>query len=535
MPTDVLLVVLLTTVTVSPWFARLTRLPLPTAQFLLGCVLAALPAAGQLHVSPNLILLVVLPMLLFWEGYRTSVAWVRRYWRPILLNGVFLVGVTAALIAVVAHWFDFPWPAAWSLGAALAPTDASAVTAFGRALPTSLVTVLRAESLINDGTALVILAVAIQAADHHQFGPGAITLRAVESYGVGIAVGLAVTVLLLVAVRRIAEPLVNASFAISLPFLAAVPAEALHGSGVVAVVTCALVGSRSARRLVPGRARQPIHAFWEITTFVLGGALFVLTGVQVRGLVTGISASHAASLVAQGLLITLLALVVRFCWVNLWTVILRTVDRRPVQRALRAPFRARAVNAWAGLRGGISLAAALTVPSVAAGLPFPHRTDLLVITFVVVAASLLLQGSTLGRVIRWASPSLPAADATAVARARRQLAERIRRALDDGDLLSDASAEVRDQLRRHVSVDVDGSADQQRQVDEMRANLRVLERKREELVAMAVAGEVEDTVMWQVQRLLDNEETRLEALLSATGSAELENDDVNVGHGAGRS
>ena len=126
MPTDVLLVVLLTTVTISPYLARLTRLPLPTAQFLLGCLLAALPATSQLPVSPDLILLVVLPMLLFWEGRRTSVTWVRRYWRPILLNSVFLVVVTAALIAVVAHWFHFPWPAAWALGAALAATDAAA-------------------------------------------------------------------------------------------------------------------------------------------------------------------------------------------------------------------------------------------------------------------------------------------------------------------------------------------------------------------------------------------------------------------------
>src|SRR4051812_25772532 len=169
MPTDLLLVIVLATVTLSPWLARLSRLPVPTVQFLLGCLLAALPATGQLHVSPDLILLVVLPMLLFWEAYRTSVAWARRYWRPILLNGVLLVVVTAALVAVVAHWFHFPWPAAWALGAALAPTDASAVTAFGRTLPTSQTTVLRTESLINDGTALVILAVAIQAANHHHF------------------------------------------------------------------------------------------------------------------------------------------------------------------------------------------------------------------------------------------------------------------------------------------------------------------------------------------------------------------------------
>src|SRR4051812_45645272 len=326
MPTDLLLVIVLATVTLSPWLARLSRLPVPTVQFLLGCLLAALPATGRLHISPDLILLVVLPMLLFWEGYQTSVAWVRRYWRPITLNGIFLVVVTAAVVATVAHGLGFVWPAAWALGAALAPTDASAVTAFGRSLPTSLMTVLRAESLINDGTALVILAVAIQAADHQDFGLGNVALHGFHSYGVGIAVGLGVVAIMLIALRRITDPLVNASFALTLPFLAAVPAEALHGSGVVAVVTSGLVGSRGARRLAPGRTRVPIHAFWEITTFVLSGALFVLTGMQLRNLVTGVSAGHAATLVAEGLLIAVIILSLRFAWTSLWTVILRTLD-----------------------------------------------------------------------------------------------------------------------------------------------------------------------------------------------------------------
>src|SRR4051812_40948958 len=161
MPTDVLLVVVITVVAVSPWLARASRLPVPTVQFLLGCLLAALPVARRLSVSPELILLVVLPVILFWEGYQTSVTWARRYWRPIFLNGVLLVVVTAGGVAVLAHQLGFSWPAAWALGAVLAPTDASAVTAFGRSLPTAWTTVLRAESLINDGTALVILAVAI--------------------------------------------------------------------------------------------------------------------------------------------------------------------------------------------------------------------------------------------------------------------------------------------------------------------------------------------------------------------------------------
>jgi CPA1 family monovalent cation:H+ antiporter len=516
-PTDVLLVVVITVVAASPWLARVSRLPVPTVQFLLGCLLTALPAARGLTVSPELILLVVLPVILFWEGYQTSVSWARRYWRPILLNGVLLVVASAGGVAVLAHLLGFEWPAAWALGAVLAPTDASAVAAFGRALPTRWTTVLRAESLINDGTALVVLAVAIQAARHEHFSAGSIAWRAVQSYGVGIAVGLAVTLFMLLVLRRITDPLVNASFALALPLLAAVPAEAMHGSGVVAVVTCGLAGSRGARRITPGRMRLPAHAFFEITTFLLTGALFVLSGLQLRGLVTDVTARHAATLVAQGLLITAAVLVIRFCWSMTMTALIRTLDRRPIQRTLRAPFRARVVNCWAGLRGGISLAAALTIPLAAAGDPFPRRQDLLVITFVVVATTLLVQGSTLGRVVRWASPSFPPAPAQdAVAAARRAMTLRTLRAFENEWFLTDADPELREEVRRTLqSAVAGGPTDDTRQVERMRLALDVLRRKRQELVGLVTDGQVEDSVMWEVQRLLDLEEARLDGLLSA--------------------
>jgi Na+/H+ antiporter len=507
-PTDVLLVVVITVVAASPWLARVSHLPVPTVQFLLGCLLAALPAAKYLTVSPDLILLVVLPVILFWEGYQTSVTWARRYWRPIFLNGVLLVVATAGGVAVLAHLLGFSWPAAWALGAVLAPTDASAVTAFGRALPTSWTTVLRAESLINDGTALVVLAVAIQAANHEHFGAGSIAWRAVQSYGLGIAVGLAVTMFMLLVLRHITDPLVNASFALALPLLAAVPAEAVHGSGVVAVVTCGLAGSRGARRITPGRMRLPAHAFWEITTFVLTGALFVLSGLQLRALVTDISAGETAKLVAQGVLVTVVVLAIRFTWSMTMTLLIRTLDR---------PFRARVVNCWAGLRGGISLAAALTIPLLAAGGPFPRRRQLLVITFVVVATTLLVQGSTLGWVVRWASPTFPPPPAhDAVTAARRAVTARTLHAFENEWFLTSADPRLRREIYRELTDALtDTATDQAGDLERMRLHLEVLQRKRQELLGLVTDGEVEDSVMWEVQRLLDNEEARLEGLLSA--------------------
>lgn len=516
MPTELLLVLVISVVAVSPLVGRASRLPTPTVQFLLGCLLAALPATGRLSVSPELILLVVLPVILFWEGYQTSVAWLRRYWRPIVLNGVVLVVATAGGVALVAHAFGFAWPAAWALGAVLAPTDATAVAAFGRALPTSWMTVLRAESLINDGTALVVLAAAVRTADHAGLGIGSISLRAVESYGVGIAVGIVVAIFMLAVLPRITDPLVNACFALVLPFLAAVPAQALHGSGVVAVVTCAVAGSRASRRITPARMRLPAYAFWDITTFVLAGTLFVVTGMQLGRLVGSLAAGRALELIGQGTLLAVLVVVLRFAWISLSTAILRILDRRPVQRTLRVPFRARVVTTWGGLRGAISLAAALTVPVVADGSTFPHRQDLLVITFVVVAITLLVQGATLGRVVRWASSSFPPRPAhDPVAVARYSVTARTLHAFDDERFLTHVDPPLRQEARQRLADDlaalrIGSPPDTER----MRLDLAVLQRKRQELVALVAAGDIEDSVMWDVQRLYDQEEARLETWLA---------------------
>jgi CPA1 family monovalent cation:H+ antiporter len=517
MPTDALLVFLLTAVTVSPWIARIAHLPLPTTQFLLGCALAVLPSAGRIVVSPDLILLVVLPMILLWESYQTSVTWARKYWRPILLNGVFLVVATAAGVAVVAHAFGVTWPAAWALGAVIAPTDASAVAAFGRAIPTRYLTVLRAESLINDGTALVVLGVAIEAANHQHFGPASVLLRGVQAYAIGIAVGLGLAAFTLIVVRNLSDPMVHASFALTLPFLAAVPAEALHGSGVVAVVTCGLAGSRGSRRAIPARLRLPNHAFWEVTTFVLNGALFVLTGLQLRPLLTHLSASHGATLLMHGIALTGLVILIRFVWSSTMALVLRTIDRRPVQRTLRAPFRARVMNGWAGMRGGISLAAALTIPRLAAGAPFPDRQDLILLTFVVIGSTLLVQGTTLSRVVRWASSSFPPPPArNAVTAARKEISSRVLRAFDTEWFLRDADANDRETIRREIERNSTRfPSDDPRELALMRLRLAVLERKRHELLELVTQGEIEDSVMWEVQRLLDHDEARIEALLES--------------------
>ncbi|WP_329049104.1 cation:proton antiporter [Amycolatopsis sp. NBC_01488] len=202
--------------------------------FLAGAVLALLPTTARVELPPELVLVVLLPIILYWEAYSTSIAQVRRYWRPVLLLGVPLVIGTAAVAALVAHAFGLGWAAAWILGAVLAPADASAVATYARALPSRWMTVLRGESLINDGTALVVLGIAIGAA-----GGQLTTLRLGWSYTVGIAVGLAVAVVVLLILRHVREPLVVGTVALAQPFAAAMLAETLHAA--VRVKTCVVL------------------------------------------------------------------------------------------------------------------------------------------------------------------------------------------------------------------------------------------------------------------------------------------------------
>ncbi|GAA2903158.1 putative Na(+)/H(+) exchanger [Actinoplanes cyaneus] len=520
MQVQLLLVTMVCLIAVSPALARLIRLPAPTILFLAGCLLSAVPAAAHVELPPEAVLLIVLPVLLFWEGYSTSIHHLRRYWRPVLLLGVPLVVITAAAAAVAAHAAGLPWIAAWALGAAVAPTDASAVAAYARALPGRWMTVLRAESLINDGTALVVLAAVIavsqgEAADGWSFGADLF-----RSYAFGLTAGLVAGMLGLLVLRRVVDPVVTGAVALALPFAAAVPAEAVHGSGVVAVVSCALTVSRRSRQVTAGRPRLQAYGFWEITTFLLGGALFVMSGLQVRRLFTAVDQATAVRLAAWGALITMVVLAVRVAWLFVCAWVIRLVDRRPVQRELRAPARTMLVLGWSGMRGGISIAAALTVPPVVAGTVFPDRPEILILTFMVVAMTLLVQGATLPLVIRWSRISTQHDDPQPAIRSVNQLlADRAVTALDQPTVRGDASPEIIERILADLRDERGrGGELSEHERHTARVRLRLLEHLRRELVTLASRNEVEDSVMWQVQERLDLEEARWSTLLGSAGS-----------------
>jgi CPA1 family monovalent cation:H+ antiporter len=408
--------------------------------------------------------------------------------------------------------------AAWVLGAVLAPTDAAAVSGLAKRMPRRTLTTLRAESLINDGTALVLFAVAVAVA-RGTADPTALALggRFVGSYAGGIAAGLLVSVAVVLVRRRLDDPLREGALSIVTPFAAFLLAELVHASGVVAVVTSGLVLTHAGPRVIRARSRVQAYAFWDLSTFLINGSLFVLVGVQIPGVVRGIhtGAGHA---LAVALTVAAVVVLTRLAWVHVTTWLIRTLDRRAVQRTRRASWRARTAVGWAGFRGAVSLAAALAIPMTVDGSePFPDR-DLIVFTVsVVILLTIIVQGTTLPAVVRWARLPEDTARGDELRLARTRAAEAALDALPrvadrlgvDGAVLERVRTEyerhARD-LERELSPEDDGV--DSRELDR-RLRLGLLDSKRSAVIALRDTNQIDDIVLREIQAVLDIEEIRL--------------------------
>ncbi|MEV1333674.1 Na+/H+ antiporter [Micromonospora costi] len=506
---------------VSSVLARRLRVAPPV--LLLGCgvLLGFAPTLRDVHLPPEIVLLLFLPALLFWESLTTSLREIRSNLRVIVLLSTLLVIGTAGAVATVAHALGLPWGPAWVLGAAVAPTDATAVGVLARALPRRTVTVLRAESLVNDGTALVIygLAVGITVGEEQLTTPH-VSWLFVLAYGGGALVGLATGWLLLQVRRWVHDPLQDNLVSLLAPFTAFLVAERIHASGVLAVVVTGLWLSQAGPREVRAETRQQGTAFWTLSTFVLNGALFVLIGVEVQSAVRGLSSVGVArGLVAVGV-VAATVIGVRFAWHFTTPYVIRLVDRRPRQRLRRVGARARVVSGIAGFRGAVSLAAALAVPqTLRSGAPFPDRDTIVFVTAGVIVVTLVVQGLLLPVVVRWArlprdtgaEDELHLAERVATEEALDALPRVAARLGTDPDVVDRLSREYRKRLRvlrasRGESEDATALR-YDRQYTALR--LAVLAHKRAAVVRLRDERHIDDSVLRQVQYRLDLEQVRL--------------------------
>src|SRR5215213_1294335 len=287
-----LVVVLGATLLLAAVIGRRLRVAPPVLLLVFGVLLGFVPALREVHLPPEAMLLLFLPALLYWESLTTSLREIRNNLRVIVLASTLLVIATAAAVAAVGHALGLPWGPAWVLGAALAPTDATAVGVLARALPRRTVTTLRAESLVNDGTALVVYGLAVGVTvGEESLGTAHVAGLFLVSYGGGALAGVLVAWLATQARKRLDDPLQENVLILLTPFSAFLLAELVDASGVLAVVVCGLIMSQVGPRLGRADSRRLTVAFWTLSTYLLNGALFVLVGLEVQSATRGLTST----------------------------------------------------------------------------------------------------------------------------------------------------------------------------------------------------------------------------------------------------
>ncbi len=325
----ILVVILGATILAGAIIAPRLKVATPLVLLVIGSLLGFIPLLGDVELPPELVLLLFLPALLYWDSLNTSLREILANIRVISLLAIGLVFATAAIVALVGHALGLTWPISIALGAILAPTDATAVAAVAGRLPRRTLTILRAESLINDGTALVLYAVAVAAAvSGDAITLGNTALRFGASYGLGVIIGLLVG-LAVIGLRHVLTTRLRANtLSVLTPFLAYLPAELLGVSGVVAVVACGLFVSQLGPRIITASQRSQSFGFWQLATYLLNGALFVLIGLELHRVTEGLGDGWETT-VGLGLAAAAAVILTRLAWINTTPYLIRALDRRP--------------------------------------------------------------------------------------------------------------------------------------------------------------------------------------------------------------
>jgi monovalent cation/hydrogen antiporter len=522
---ELLLLVLMVAVGGLSVLAGTIRVPYPILLVLGGLVLGFLPGVPPAELPPDLVLVLFLPPLLYQAAFFSSPRDLRADARAITLLAVGLVLATMSAVAAAAHTVvgGLPWAAAFTLGAVVSPTDPLAATAIARRLgvPRRLVTVLEGESLVNDASALVAYRLAVAAVVAGSFSLWGAGLQFVGRGIGGVAIGVAVGWLIAEARRRIEDPVVEIVLSVVTGYAAYLPAELMGASGVLAAVTAGLYVGWRAPELASPSTRLLGFSFWEVLVYLLNAVLFVLVGLQLHPILTGVSGSSAAVLLGQAALVSAVVIAVRIVWGFSVPYLVRALDRRPAQRARRVGARERLVASWSGMRGAVSLAAALALPlETSTGQPFPQRNLIIFVTFGVIFATLVLQGLSLPWLIRRLGLHRDDSEEQEELRGRLRATDAALTRLEELAVQEWTREDTVQRMRglyqfrrRRLKARAGYLADdgvQDRSLAYQRLVRELLEAQRREIVRLRNQGQISNEVMHRIERDLDLEDSRLE-------------------------
>ena len=517
-----LLLLLLTTIAV-PW-ARRTGLPTEILLVLGSLALSLLPGLPRLILDPAVVFTLFLPPILFSAAYFTSWRDFKQNRRPIFLLAFGLVLFTTTLVAVAvrALGLGVPWPVAFLLGAIVSPPDASAATAIIRKLgvPRRLVTVIEGESLVNDATALVAYRFAVIAIVTGSFSLSAAALRFVVVAVGGAAVGLLVAMAGIFIVKRLKDSSAETTLTLVTSFVAYILAEHLGLSGVISTVVGGLYYGRKIPTVTSAETRIVAEASWSTVLFIINGLVFTLIGLQMPAVVAGLERYSWRQLTFYAATVALVVIAVRFIWVFPATYLPRKLFRSIARKDPLPPWGVVTALSWVGMRGIVSLAAALSIPlTLPSGEAFPFRNLLIFLTYVVILVTLLLPAATLPWLMRRLGIKDGGENLRDEAVARLALLEAVLREIDSLRRASQFTAPLLENISQRY----------ERRVQTLQSNLEpaafsplfdedqvlrrltrtLLEAERKELVSLRRKAIIHDEVFFQLSRELDIEETRL--------------------------
>jgi monovalent cation/hydrogen antiporter len=504
------------------------RLDIPRAILLVlaGAALALIPGLPAIELSPEAVLLLVLPPVIYSSAVAMSWQEFRFNLRPIALLAIGCVVFSTLAVAVATHWLlGLPWPIAFVLGAIVAPPDAVAPLSIARRMqiPRRILVVLEGEGLANDATALILYRFAVVAVSLGVFSFEAAIGTFAAIFVGEILWGIGVGWLMLRLRSWVREPRIEITLSILTPFLAYWPPEHLGGSGVLATVTTGLYVSWNGLRLISAATRLQGIFFWDLLIYLVEGLIFLITGLQVRTLIERIGAYSISELVVSALVLSAVVIVARFIWVYP-TVYLPRWLFPAIKRADPAPpWTWPFALAFTGVRGIVSLAAALAIPfTTASGQPFPHRDLILFLTFSVILVTLVGQGLMLPTVIRRLGLANTGrrerhADRVEEHQARLQgikaAIERLDQLSAERKLSDDVVRPIRiaqhDRLR-HLQHQTDGDA-AHRKLTELQDEiaLALLAAERDRINDLFRAGKLKDEARRRIERELDLREAQL--------------------------
>jgi monovalent cation/hydrogen antiporter len=520
---ELLFLVLMVAIAGLSVLAGVVGVPYPILLVIGGLALGFVPGLPNIELPPEIVLVLFLPPLLYHAAFFSSPRDLRANMRAISMLAIGLVLATMIVVALIGHLAGLTWGAAFALGAIVSPTDPLAATTIARrtGVPRRLVTLLEGESLVNDATALVAYRIAVSVVAGGAFVWWEAGLRFVASAIGGVVVGLIVGMAITWIRRRLDDPPVEIVVTLVTGYVAYLPAEQLGVSGVLAAVTAGLYIGWHAPEVATAETRLLGFSFWEVFVYLLNAALFILIGLQLPPILSGVADDHGiGTLIWLAAFVSGAVIVVRIAWMFTVPYLIRLLDRRPSRVARRVGPAERFVVGWSGMRGAVSLAAALALPIDAGGQGFPDRDLIIFLTFIVILVTLVLQGLSLPVIIRRFVRQEDDGDTREELHARlgatKAALDRLEELAEENWTRSDTIERLRGfyQYRkkrlaaRGGMVEDDGYED--RSLAYQRLTRELIDAQRGAIVGLRNKGDISSEVMRRVERDLDLEESRLE-------------------------